>query len=804
MTFRKNVLIAALLLTLVWLLTPGRTDSTPDAIEIAAEVWRGPAMDTAIRLFEEESRRAHERDPEQPIYRIITGQTAARDVSEDPTRFLLGVAGGSPPDVIDFDRYAVAQWAWKGAFRPLDDFLARDRDTHAPERILPKDFYPATWEEVTIRTRNDEDPHVYAIPNSVDNRGLYYNKDILARAGFVDAQGEARPPETLEELGAMGVALTTRDSKGHLTRVGFAPHLGHTHLYLFGWMYGGRFMSDDGRRCTLDDPGVVQGLRWLTGFYDRIGGARDVFAFQSGLQGGGQDPFLQGKVAMLIDGFWRLDRLSDFGQFMNYAVAPPPVSQALREHGETAVSWLGGWAYAIPSTAKHPQAAWEFIRFLSSWRVRHLMAEADRLERASRGRTFVPLQTANRKFNERLYREFIYENPRVDPKLREAVKVMNDLLPHSRSRPVTPAGQRLWNEAVAATEKAVFHQASPLEALEEADAAVQRDLDERLAPPKGAHLSWRWFLWIYVGLLVVSAILICRLDRPEPHPWRGGGWVGVLPWLIGFAVFTGGPILFSILISFSYYDVLNPARFAGSENYQRLLTADPLFWKSLGNTLYMLLGVPVGMALSLGMALLLNARVRGVALWRSCFYLPSIVPAVAASLLWIWIFNPNNGLLNMALASIGIEGPRWLVDERTSKLSLILMGLWSAGGGMIIWLAGLRGINPAYYEAARIDGAGAWQRFRRITLPLLGPCILFNLVVGVIATSQIFTQAFIMTEGGPVHSTLFYVYYLFNNAFRYLQFGYAAAMAWVLFLLVFALTAIQLNLSRRWVHYEGD
>jgi multiple sugar transport system permease protein len=275
-----------------------------------------------------------------------------------------------------------------------------------------------------------------------------------------------------------------------------------------------------------------------------------------------------------------------------------------------------------------------------------------------------------------------------------------------------------------------------------------------------------------------------------------------LPWLIGFVVFTGGPIVFSIIISFCDYDILNPARFTGLENYHWLFALDPLFWKSMWNTVYMVIGIPIGMALSLGIALLLNLKVRGIAVWRTFFYLPSIVPAVASSILWIWILNPTSGLLNNALASIGIIGPNWLQNEFTSKPALILMGLWGAGGGMIIWLAGLKGISESYYEAASLDGASTWKQFLHITLPLLSPYIFFNLIMGLIGTFQIFTQAFIMTQGGPVNSTLFYAYHLFNNAFRYLHMGYAAAMAWVLFVIVLALTLLQMNLSKRWVHYE--
>jgi multiple sugar transport system permease protein len=202
--------------------------------------------------------------------------------------------------------------------------------------------------------------------------------------------------------------------------------------------------------------------------------------------------------------------------------------------------------------------------------------------------------------------------------------------------------------------------------------------------------------------------------------------------------------------------------------------------------------------------MLLNYEVKGMAVYRTFFYLPAIMPAVAGAILWIWIFNPHEGILNALLAKAGINGPSWLQNQYWSKPALIIMGLWGAGGGMIVWLAGLKGIPAHLYEAAEIDGAGRFRMFWNITLPMLSPYILFNLIMGLIGTFQIFTQAFIMTQGGPVDTTLFYAYALFNNAFRYMKMGYASALAWVLFGIILALTVIQLRLSKRWVHYESE
>jgi multiple sugar transport system permease protein len=262
-------------------------------------------------------------------------------------------------------------------------------------------------------------------------------------------------------------------------------------------------------------------------------------------------------------------------------------------------------------------------------------------------------------------------------------------------------------------------------------------------------------------------------------------------------------MLFSLFISFCQYDILNPARLVGVQNYSHMLGGDPKLPIALFNTLYMALGVPIIMAVSLAMAMLLNQKARGSAAWRTIFYLPAVVPLVAASMLWVWILNPEAGLLNLLLSKFGIPGPLWLQSAHWSKPGLILMSVWGCGGSMIIWLAGLKGIPQSLYEAASIDGASPWQQFINITLPQLTPYTLFNSIMGLIATFQMFAQPFIMTSGGPDNSTLFYVYHLFNNAFRDGQMGYASAMAWLLFAVVVGLTAVQLRLSRRWVHY-GD
>jgi multiple sugar transport system permease protein len=822
----KFLVLAALLGLALWFLSPSRaiTPADPDVVEISYLGQSGAeaaALSDAFRIFEEESRAAHERDRTHPIYRVVTGQNASRDQTADPTRFLVSVAGGKPPDLIRFDRYAISEWAARGAFAKLDDFVARDANSVDAAAIRPENFYKSCWEEVVYENPVTHDRGVFAIPADVDDRALFYNKDLLKRGGYVDLAGEARPPRTWEELEEMAVRLTERDARGRITRLGFAPNYGNAWLYLYSWMNGGQFLSADRRRCTLTSPTVVQALEWMTRVYDKVGGAEKVYAFQGGSQAGqtsmapGElDLFVQGKVAMKIDGYWCFpESLAQFGRDLNYAVTLPPMPASEVAKGRPGFSWVSGWCFAIPSTAPNKEGAWELLRFLCSQRAIEIIGDSERLRLESIGRVYVPTQNSNRRINEWLFQHYIASNPAIQPKVREGAKLLNDLLETSPIRPVTPVGQLLFNEQRRATENAIFHKMSAPAALGQSEQVVQKQLDRVLSPPRGPLVPWKYFLSIYAALIAAAMMSIFLWETRRGHAnarsryfrsqWRGG-WISASPWIIGFIVFTGGPILFSIVISLCDYDVLNPARFVGLANYRAMFTEDALFAKSIANTAFMIIGIPLGMALSLGIALLLNLQVGGVRVWRTLFFLPSIVPAVASSILWIWIFNPNIGLMNNVLAAFGIHGPNWLQDEHTSKPALILMGLWSAGGGMIIWLAGLKGISANYYEAAALDGASAWQSFRHITLPLLTPYILFNLIIGLIATLQIFTQSFIMTQGGPVDSTLFYAYHLFNNAFRFLQMGYASALGWFLFLAVLGLTLLQLRFSKRWVHYEGD
>jgi len=282
------------------------------------------------------------------------------------------------------------------------------------------------------------------------------------------------------------------------------------------------------------------------------------------------------------------------------------------------------------------------------------------------------------------------------------------------------------------------------------------------------------------------------------------GYLCILPWLIGFLSFVLGPMIFSFGLSFYESDLLTQSYFIGLRNYQELFR-DELFWQSLRVTaIYAFGAVPLGTLMALLIALLLNQNLPGLGIWRTIYYLPAVISGVAVSLLWLQIFNPRAGLINNALAIFGIQGPAWLYSSTWALPALIIMSVWGVGANMLLYLAGLQGIPTHLYEAATIDGANAIRRFWHITVPMLTPTIFFNVIITLIGSFQFFTQAFVMTEGGPNNATLSMVLYLYRKAFQQIRFGYASAVAWILFAIIISLTLALQYSSKRWVYYEGE
>jgi multiple sugar transport system permease protein len=325
---------------------------------------------------------------------------------------------------------------------------------------------------------------------------------------------------------------------------------------------------------------------------------------------------------------------------------------------------------------------------------------------------------------------------------------------------------------------------------------------------------------VTMGLIVMSSAGPGSDLSPEKAKRRSGltslqrqemfaGLMFISPWFLGFLIFTAGPMALSLWLSLTKYDVLNAPKYIGLKNYQDLL-ADPKFTLGLSNSfIYAVFHVPLAILVALSLALLLNNVGKAAGFFRTAFYLPSVTPAVAIGTLWLWLLNPRVGLVNKGLSLLGITGPGWTTDPNWIKPGIVLMSLWSVGGTVIIFLAALRNVPHELYEAAEIDGASSWSKFRSITLPLISGSIFFTLIVNTIASLQIFTEVYTMFFGSmessaAASSGLFYNIYLFRQAFEFLHMGYASAMAWILFVIILILTVIQLWVSRRWVYYEGS
>lgn len=290
-----------------------------------------------------------------------------------------------------------------------------------------------------------------------------------------------------------------------------------------------------------------------------------------------------------------------------------------------------------------------------------------------------------------------------------------------------------------------------------------------------------------------------RLGRREAI-WA---WIFLLPNLIGFFVFVGIPIVVALVLSFYRWDLMTPPRFVGFGNFLKLLQ-EPLFKKVIWNTAYFTLGTVLpSLIAGLGLAILLNRKFRGVSIYRASFYLPQILPMVAAGLIFQFLYMPDFGFINFVLGKLHLPQPNWLNDVSTAMLAIIIMSIWkNTGFNMVIYLAGLNGIPDSLHEAAQIDGANNWQRFRFITLPLLSPTTFFALAISLIGSFQVFDQIYVMTRGGPADATRTLVYYIYETGFQYFRMGKASAAAWILFLIVFAATVLQFRYQGEWVHYE--
>jgi multiple sugar transport system permease protein len=777
-------------------------------------IW-GTALNENSQGQQAVLREFQKRHPEYNLRAISMGAGGT-----DPQKLMTAVVGNVAPDVIIQDRFTISDWASRGAFESLNNLIARD--IADPEDPLPKDYYPSTWQEVTY------DGQVYGIPAEADNRALYWNRALFRQhAAELEKAGldPNRPPRTWTELLAYSKTLTEFSPDGTLKIAGFIPNYGNSWLYMYAFQNDAKFISADGRTCTADSKESEEALQFIVDGYQVIGGYDKARNFESGFLSDENDPFILGKVAMKIDGNWRLNSISQYAPTLDYAVDPAPVPDARFKHlgrfakdKDTFITWTGGFSYAIPKGAKNTAGGWAFIKFATSVEGRLIDSAGQAAWDRYKGRTYIFVTQSNKDANAELYR--IYKP--ADPKLAAALKTHIDLMSHARVRPVTFVGQVMWDELQRALENACQKSLTPHQALLRAQHTVQHELDAYYDHTKHPELNLQVVFWSFVAAGVLALLVLVllykrmKLGKLHRHDAKWG-YLLISPWIVGFVVFTLGPMIASLFLSFTEYNDLTDARWVGMANYAATVTSDKMnVWKAFSNAFYLAgVGVPLGIFTGLAIAMLLNTRVRGLRWYRTIFYMPAIVPTIPSAILWTWVLSadPSRGLVNSIWAEtiqkwISLPAPGWLQSEAWAKPALIVMGLWGAGSGMILWLAGLKGVPRSLYEAAEIDGAGPRKQFLSITVPQLSPIIFFNAVIGIIGALQEFDRVYVMKPSsetaGPGDSLLVPVFYLFRNGFGYFKMGYASALAWLIFLIILILTAIQFKLAPSWVNYEAD
>lgn len=730
-------------------------------------------------------------------------------------KLLAMLAARIAPDVVTMNPNTIRSFADRGVLLPLNRFP----DIDGPEVDL-KGRYPNI---VKAFTRNGS---LYALPRDVAcSAYIFYNKKLFREAGIPYPDGswtwdtKIRPELREKDFVWVMDRLTKREpGRRRPIQYGFVtawPQLWMDTLLISS----GVRMVDDVEQPTklfLNSPEVVEIFRFAS---DTINKYRWIPSNNEVFLGSGstmQDEFRKGKIAMLQSGAWEVKQMREkmrgewdiaaFPRFARSKVADLP--------GE-------GAGLSILRTSRHPEAAWEFLKFYCGEPGLIPMARAGESQPSIRRLAqtpgiWLPAEDAT--------------GPAAHPKNLAvtddgALRVVNRQYPDYFRGGVGNAIQGMYYGVLSGEN-------DPEKSL----AKAQRDLPGQLElalrrqsnKPYPTGLAWLAGGAIVLGLVAwiyVPAIRKRGVPTAAERAENRSAYRFLLPWFLGL-LFTIGPMVYSLLLSFAQSDIISPPQWRGLGNYADIF--NPRIDDTLGISLrqtfvFALLSVPTGVIFALALALLLNQKVRGIPLFRALYYLPSLASGVAMSLIWMRLFDKERGLINSILYGsdgqsgllglgpflsnlIGTPGEpiNWLGNTQTVIPAFVIMGMWGAGGGTIIFLAGLQGISQTYYEAATLDGAGIWKRFLRITLPLLSPAIFFSLVTGMIGALQVFSQSLVMTGGGPDRATLFFLIWIWNKAFTELQMGYASALAWILFVIILAITAVQLALARKWVFYEGE
>jgi len=794
----KALLTALMLLVIIWaFFDVGRravghwTALSERSVELTVLHWGDPSedkiVDDLVKKFEAEHSNVR-------IVRINAG-------TDFNNKLKTMMAGDSAPDVFYLrPDLMLAQLAEDKLIAPLDDYVANE------PAEWKKDFWPIVMDALRYDTATGAlgNGKLYALPKDFTTAVFYINCDLFDKAG-VDWRAIQKKGWNWEEFSAdMRKITALNGTPGYEGRTiyGTLFQIWSDTLRNILWTYDGEFFkknadgTPDFAHLALGEPGAQKALQLIKRL--RID-EKTAFNATGIAKDGGQE-FKIGNIGCTGPiGRWFVPQLKDITQF-KWDVVPVP-------RGTTQASQLFYVGWTMSSHSKHPKEAYELIRFLCGRDGQVQQARAGlaipALQSVAYSDDFLHPSTLPPHDGQLFLDAIKYARLPQLPKATEFSDIVNDDI----------------NLAIAAGRISTA----------EAAAKAQKDWSAELNKPLRRQV-WPTMPWLKIvggiGLIVAALgfFLFMKAKRERlgalDAAIERSGFVFISPWIIGFTVLTLGPMLVSLLLAFAEWTGMVPlgdAKYVGLANFKQLLTYDPLFFQSLKVTAYfVVLGVPLGQIFALLIAMLMNSRVRGIAFFRTVYFVPSVISGAALAVLWLQLFNNEYGVINHVLAPIahlfGTKPPNWFgYDTDTHALDaarwavpgFVIMGLWGVGSGMIIYLAGLKGISQSLYEAARIDGAGPVRQAWNVTIPMLSPLIFYNLVMGIIGSFQVFTQAYIMTNGGPENTTLFYVLNLYRHAFEYHNMGYASAMAWVLFLIVLLLTLAVFKGSKKLVYYEG-
>ena len=728
-------------------------------------------------------------------------------------KLLAQYAAHGAPDCAMMDPGNFQRFAKRGAISPLNQYF---QDT--PDFKIT-DYYPQIIGACTWRD------NLYILPRDVAPIGLiFYNKKMFRDAGLPYPDGswtwdfQERPQLKDKDFIWVMNRLTQKDAAGKITRFALVPEATTFLQDTLIFSQGLRYVEGDPESPTkinFDGPGIVKTYDFLYQWMNIDHWSPTTQELTASLGSQASDLFAQQRCAMYMNGVWKIPDLRKAivpgsKDFFDWDITLAP-GYANGHHGMS----TGGSGYAMLSSTAHPKEAWELIQWMAGPHGMRALAKLGvampAIQKLALSDAWLPGPNSpiNNQYPKSMY-----------------------LTDRAVSQIVFPPTYEYWVQLL--KYKDTRQDAIWLGTLSAKDALgmAQKDADNRWAQIRAeeGRPPFNWPAAILMALGVLFALLgwvylpeYRRKLTPRQKSESRTGYLFISPWLVGIFLFSVGPILFSLLISFADWDIITPARYRGFGNYTEMLFGgDPLFWNSVRVTLvYTVFSVPLSIMVSLGLALLLNVKVKGMSLYRTFFYLPSLASAVAMSLIWERIFQRDQGVLNtlifgsdgkgnlLGLGTVlsnatGKVGPAdWLGSEKLVIPSFIIMSLFGAGAAMVILLAGLQNIPQFYYEAATLDGAGSVRRFRHVTLPLLAPALFFVLITGFIGSFQSFTQAFVLTQGGPNNASRLFMYHLYDITFNDIRMGYGCALAWFLFIVVMVLTFLQFRLNRS-IYYEGD